>query len=110
MAKSNKIKSRLRVGDNVIVVAGAHKGSTGSISRFNGDRSRVFVEGVNKVKRHEKPMAALGRQGGIIEKEAALHVSNIALMTADGERTRVGFKVLDGGEKVRFAKRSGETI
>jgi|SaaInl4_150m_RNA_FD_contig_31_124760_length_1323_multi_4_in_0_out_0_2 large subunit ribosomal protein L24 len=105
-----KIKSRLRVGDNVAVVSGAHKGETGVVVRFNGDRSRVFVEGVNIVKRHEKPQQALGRQGGIIEKEASVHVSNVSLVTADGAPTRVGFKYLDNGQKVRIAKKTGEQI
>lgn len=105
-----RIKSRLRVGDQVTVVSGAHKGETGTIDRFNGDRSRVFVEGVNIVKRHEKPQQALGRQGGIIEKEASVHVSNVALVTVDGHPTRVGFKYLDNGQKVRIAKKTGEQI
>ena len=107
---TNNRKSRLRVGDAVAVVSGAHKGSTGEITRFSKDRSRVFVDGVNLVKRHERPMAALGRAGGIIEKEASIHVSNVALQTADGTTTRVGFKFLDNGEKVRFAKKTGEQI
>ncbi len=109
MAMNNR-KSRLRVGDTVVVTSGAHKGSTGEIARFSKDRTRVFVEGVNMVKRHEKPMAALGRAGGIVEKEASVHVSNVALQTADGAATRVGFKFLDNGEKVRFAKKTGEQI
>ena len=106
----NNRKSRLRVGDTVIVTSGAHKGATGEITRFSKDRSRVFVEAVNMVKRHEKPMAALGRAGGIVEKEASIHVSNVALQTTDGAATRVGFKFLDNGEKVRFAKKTGEQI
>jgi large subunit ribosomal protein L24 len=109
MAMNNR-KSRLRVGDTVVVTSGAHKGSTGEVTRFSKDRTRVFVEGVNMVKRHEKPQAALGRAGGIIEKEASIHVSNVALQTAEGAATRVGFKFLDNGEKVRFAKKTGEQI
>ena len=108
--KKNTYKSRLRVGDTVVVTSGAHKGSVGQVTRFSKDRSRVFVESVNMVKRHERPMAALGRAGGIIEKEASIHVSNVALQTADGAATRVGFKFLDNGEKVRFAKKTGEQI
>jgi len=103
-------KSRLRVGDTVVVVAGSHKNKTGQITRFNGDRTRVFVEGVNMVKRHERPQPALQRQGGIIEKEASIHVSNVALVTADGQRTRVGYQFLDSGKKVRFAKKTGDQI
>jgi len=105
-----QIPTKLRVGDSVTVTSGAHKGSTGTISRFNGDRSRVFVEGVNMVKRHEKPQAALGRNGGIIEKEASVHISNVALVTADGQATRVGYQRLENGQKVRVAKKTGEQI
>ena len=105
-----KIKTRLRIGDSVVVTSGAHKGSNGTITRFNKDRSRVFVEGVNLVKRHEKPMPSLGRQGGIIEKEASLHISNVALQDSNGKATRTGFKFLDNGDKVRFAKNTGEQL
>ena len=101
---------RLRIGDTVQVTSGAHKGATGTIQRFKKDRSRAFVEGVNKVKRHEKPMAALGRTGGIIEKEASIHISNLALLTSDGQQTRVGFKVLENGQKVRVARKTGEEL
>lgn len=107
---ANKVKSRLRVGDRVIVIAGAHKDEIGVIKRFAGDRSRVFVEGVNMVKRHQKPQSALGRQGGIVEKEAPVHVSNVALLTSDDQPTRVGFKCLENGQKVRVAKKTGEQI
>ncbi|MCP4869064.1 MAG: 50S ribosomal protein L24 [Proteobacteria bacterium] len=102
--------TKLRIGDTVVVTSGAHKGSTGTINRFNGDRSRVFVDGVNMVKRHEKPQAALGRNGGIIEKEASVHVSNVSLMTADGTPTRVGYQRLENGQKVRVARKTGEQI
>jgi large subunit ribosomal protein L24 len=103
-------KGQLKTGDRVLVISGAHRGSIGSITRFNKDRSRVWVEGVNKVKRHERPMPQLGRQGGIVEKEASIHVSNVSLLTADDQPTRVGFKFLDNGDKVRFAKKTGEQI
>ncbi len=105
-----KNPTKLRIGDTVIVISGAHKGSSGQIQRFNADRSRVFVEGVNMVKRSERPMAALGRAGGIIEKEASIHVSNVALMTSDGQATRVGYQRLENGQKVRVAKKTGEPI
>ncbi len=101
---------RLRQGDTVQVLSGAHKGAVGQITRFKPDRSRAFVEGVNKVKRHEKPMPALGRTGGIIEKEASIHISNLSLVTAEGDRTRVGYKLLANGQKVRVARRTGEEI
>ena len=108
---SDKNKScRLRNGDTVQVIAGAHKGAVGQITGCKKDRSRALVEGVNKVKRHEKPMPALGRTGGIIEKEASIHISNLSLVTAEGQRTRVGYKVLANGQKVRVARRTGEEI
>ncbi len=107
---SNKNSCRLRQGDTVQVLSGAHKGAVGQITGFKKDRSRAFVEGVNKVKRHEKPMPALGRTGGIIEKEASIHISNLSLVTAEGQRTRVGYKVLANGQKVRVARRTGEEI
>ena len=107
---SNKYSCRLRKGDSVQVISGAHKGSEGQITRFKKDRSRAFVEGVNKVKHHEKPMPALGRTGGIIEKEASIHISNLSLVTAEGQRTRVGYKLLANGQKVRVARRTGEEI
>tara|TARA_Y100001968_G_scaffold250977_1_gene236121 strand:+ start:939 stop:1271 length:333 start_codon:yes stop_codon:yes gene_type:complete len=110
MSSNNKNSCRLRRGDTVLVLSGAHKGATGQITGFKKDRSRAFVEGVNKVKRHEKPMPALGRTGGIIEKEASIHISNLSLVTAEGERTRVGYKVLANGQKVRVARRTGEEL
>ena len=102
--------TRLRVGDQVEVISGASKGDSGPISRFNPDRSRVYVEGVNKVRRHEKPLPAAGRAGGIIEKEASIHVSNVAFVTSDGQRTGVGYKRLENGQKARVAKKTGEVI
>ncbi|HCP47702.1 MAG TPA: 50S ribosomal protein L24 [Deltaproteobacteria bacterium] len=111
MATRDKNKRiRLRIGDTVQVTSGAHKGETGQIKRFKKDLSRAFVEGVNKVKRHEKPMPALGRMGGIVEKEASIHISNLSLLTADGQQTRVGYKVLENGQKVRVARKTGEEL
>ncbi len=110
MAHSNQIRTKVRVGDTVFVISGAHKGATGTVNRFNGDRSRVFVDDVNMVKRHERPQSAIGRAGGIIEKEASIHISNVSLMTADGQPTRVGYKRLDNGQKVRVAKKTGEQL
>mgnify|MGYP003883337711 FL=1 len=106
---ANKTPTKLRVGDDVVVISGAHKGSTGTIMRFNGDRSRVFVEGVNVVCRHERPVPALGRPGGIREKEASIHISNVAFQSADGA-TRLGYKRLDDGTKVRVNKKTQEVI
>jgi len=102
--------SKLRIGDQIVVISGAHKGENGKVLRFNKDRTRVFVEGVNVVRRHEKPMPVLGRPGGIREKEASLHISNVAYVTADGERTRIGYKRLENGQKVRVSRSTGEQL
>jgi large subunit ribosomal protein L24 len=106
---ANAQPTKLRVGDDVVVVSGAHKGSAGTILRFNGDRSRVFVEGVNVVRKHEKPVPALGRPGGVREKEASIHISNVAYQTAEGA-SRLGYKRLDDGKKVRVSKKTQEVI
>ena len=103
-------KVRLKVGDPVVVTSGAHKGETGTVRSFTKDRERVLVEGVNKVRRHEKPQQALGRQGGIVEKEAPVAISNVAYRLSDGSATRIGFEVLENGQKVRVAKKTGEQI
>ena len=104
-----KTKLKIKKGDNVVVIAGKDKGKSGEVLRVMPSEMRVLVQGVNMVKRHTKP--AMGNPGGIVEKEAALHVSNVAhLDPKDRKPTRVGFKTLDDGRKVRFAKRSGENI
>ena len=103
-------KLRIRKDDEVIVVSGRDRGKRGKVLRAYPAENRVLVEGVNVVKRHTKP-SQLDPQGGIKEKEAPIHVSNVALIDpkTDGA-TRVGFKVLADGRKVRFAKRSGEVL
>ena len=104
-----KTKLKIKKGDNVVVIAGKDKGKSGEVLRVMPSEMRVLVQGVNMVKRHTKQ--AMGNPGGIVEKEAALHVSNVAhLDPKDRKPTRVGFKTLDDGRKVRFAKRSGELI
>ena len=103
-------KFKIRKDDTVVVLAGKDRGRTGRVVRILADKDRVLVEGVNMVKRHEKPQAALGRTGGIIEKEASVHVSNVALLGSDGKPTRIGFQYLDNGQKVRIAKKTGEQI
>jgi large subunit ribosomal protein L24 len=101
---------KVRKGDDVIVLSGRDKGKKGTVLRVVREDNRVVVQGVNVVKRHTKPSAA--SPGGIVEREAPIHVSNVAhIDPADGKPTRVGFKFLeDGNRKVRFAKRSGEVI
>lgn len=103
-------KMRVKTGDKVVVIAGKDKSKTGRILRVLPKQSRVVVEGINTVKRHTKPNPG-NPDGGIVEKEASIHVSNIALADPKtGEPTRVGFKFLEDGTKVRYAKKSGETI
>lgn len=102
-------KMRVKKGDEVIVMTGRDKGKKGEILRVIRDRRRVIVQGVNMVKRHTRPSPA--SPGGIVEKEASIHVSNIAIVDPnDGSPTRVGYRLLEDGTKVRFAKRSGEVI
>jgi large subunit ribosomal protein L24 len=100
--------AKIRKGDKVVVITGRDKGRTGEVIEMRPRERRVLVRGVNMVKRHQRQTAT--QEGGIISKEAPLHVSNIALADPkDGKPTRVGFKTV-GDKKVRFAKRSGVEI
>ena len=100
---------RLRKGDDVVVISGRDKGKTGSILRVIRSEDRVIVDGINMVKRHTRPSQA--QPGGIVNKEAPIHISNVALADPkDGSATRVGYKFLGDGRKVRVAKQSGEVI
>jgi len=101
---------RIRKGDEVIVIAGKNKGRRGTVLRVLPD-DRVIVEGVNMVKKHQKPDPARGIAGGIIEKEAPLHISNVMLYNPQTKKgDRVGFKVLEDGRKVRYFKSTGEVV
>ncbi|RCU44860.1 50S ribosomal protein L24 [Chryseobacterium lacus] len=104
-------KVKIKRGDNVIVTTGKNKGSKGEVLeviRKEGKDPRVIVAGVNIVKRHVKPSAS-NPQGGIVEKEASIHVSNVALMDKNGKATKTGTKI-EGDKKVRVAKTTGETL
>ena len=102
-------KFAVKKGDKVVVLAGKDKGRAGEVLSVLRKDRRVLVSGVNMVKRHTKQSQA--EQGGIVEKEAAIHISNVALQDPKyGKASRVGYKTLDDGRKVRFAKRSGEVI
>ena len=104
---ANKLK--IRKGDRVKVIAGRSKGKIGDVLRVLAADQRVVVSGVNVIKRHTKPSRT--EQGGIIEREAAIHVSNVALIDPKTDKpTKIGFKFLEDGRKVRFARGSGETI
>jgi len=109
MATTAKTKMRVKRGDQVVVLTGRDKGKTGEVLRVDRERNRVLVQGVNMAKRHQRPTQT--SPGGINEFEASIHVSNVALIDPDTRKpTRVGYKTLDDGRKVRFAKRSGEII
>jgi large subunit ribosomal protein L24 len=103
------VKFKIKREDEVVVTTGRDKGKTGRVLRVLRDENRAIVEGVNVVKRATKPSREA--PGGIIEKEASVHLSNLALADPkDGQPTKVGYKFLDDGRKVRVAKRSGEVI
>ena len=101
--------NRIRKGDQVIVIAGKNKGQKGEVLRVVGDR--VLVQNVNLVKRHTKPNPQANQPGGIVEREASIHISNVMpLNPATGKGERVGRKVLENGAKVRVFRSSGEAI
>ena len=101
--------AKIRKGDRVILTTGRDKGKKGEVLKVMTEEGRVLVSGINMIKRHTKQSAR--EQGGIVTKEAAVHISNVAHVDPKtGEATRVGFKNLADGRKVRFAKKSGEVI
>ena len=102
------VKIIIKTDDRVLVIAGENKGSEGKVISVIRDQNKAIVEGVNLIKKHAKP-SAQNPQGGIIEKEAPIHISNLSLTTADGEATRVGFRMEDEN-KVRFAKKNNEKL
>jgi large subunit ribosomal protein L24 len=100
---------KIKKGDHVVVVTGRDKGKQGEVIEMRPRENRALVRGVNVVRRHQRQSAS--QEGGIISKEAPINISNLALQDPrDGKPTRVGFKFLEDGKKVRFAKRSGEVI
>jgi len=101
--------AKIKKGDNVIVLTGKDKGKTGEVLSVKPADAKAVVQGINMVKRHTKPTQM--QAGGIVEKEAAIAISNIAIVDPkEGKATRVGFKTLEDGKKVRYAKLSGEVI
>ena len=101
-------KFHIKKGDTVIVNAGNDKGKTGKVLEVVREKDRVIVEGVNMVSKHTKPNSKFP-QGGIINQEAGIHISNVQLMDASGKATRVGYR-MEGDKKVRYAKTTGEEI
>ena len=101
--------AKVKKGDMVVILTGRDKGRSGEVIQVMPKEDRALVRGVNLVKKHQKQTQ--NQEGGIISKEAAIHLSNIAIADPkDGQPTRVGFRILDDGRKVRFAKRSGDLI
>lgn len=101
---------KIRRDDEIVVLAGKDKGKTGKVVKVLTEDNRLIVEGVNLVKKHQKPNPQFGIPGGIIEKEAPIHVSNVAILNpATGKADRVGFRIEDD-KKVRFFKSNGQTI
>ncbi len=102
-------KLKIKKGDRVVVLTGRDKGKRGEVLQVVPTENRAVVQGINVVRRHQKQSAQ--QEGGIIAKEAPIYISNIAVEDpSDGSPSRVGYKIMDDGRKVRFAKRSGETI
>jgi len=102
--------NKIRKGDQIVVTTGKDKGKRGTVLRVL-PTAKVVVEGINRVKKHQKPNPMKGLTGGIVEKEMALHVSNVAIFnSASSKADRIGFRVLEDGRKVRFFKSNGEVV
>jgi len=102
---------KIKKGDNVEVISGKDAGKKGRVLQIDRDRERIVVEGVAMIKRHTRPNPQKKIQGGIVEREAAIHVSNVMIVSPDsGRPTRVGYKILDDGRKVRVAKVDGAIL
>ncbi len=102
-------KSKIKRNDQVIVIAGKDAGKKGRVLRVLGEKNRLLVEGVMMMKKHVKPNPQRNIKGGIAEQEATIHISNVMLVDADGNKTRTGSRV-EGDTKVRFAKTTGATL
>ncbi len=105
----NRMKLKIKTGDTVRIIAGDHKGVEGKVMTVDREKNKAIVEGANMVSKHQKP-SAQSPQGGIVKKEASIHISNLSLIDSkSGETTRVGYEMRDG-KKVRFSKKSNEVI
>ena len=102
------VKIKIKKGDTVRVITGSNKGTEGTVLSISRENNKAIVEGVNFVKKHNKPNAQ-NPQGGISEKEALIDISNLSLLTSDGQTTRVGYRI-EEGNKVRVAKKTDEVI
>ena len=101
-------KLKIKKGDKVVVLSGSSKGIKGSVLKVDPEKGKAIVEGVNKIKKHTKPNAE-NPQGGIVETEAAIYVSKLALVDSNGKPTKVGYEMKDG-KKVRIARKTGKEI
>lgn len=105
------VKFKVKKGDEVLVIAGKDASKRGKVLRVDRKRGRVVVEGLNMVKKHTRPNPRAGVQGGIVEREAPIHISNVMVISPDsGKPTRVGIKVLEDGRRVRYAKVDGAIL
>jgi large subunit ribosomal protein L24 len=104
--------AKIRTDDNVIVISGKDKGKTGKVVRVDPSRQRVYVEGLNMIKRHQRPVPGRpNMQVGVIEREGPIHISNVAIVDpSDHKPTRIGHKVNDQGKRVRVTRRSGAEL
>lgn len=102
---------KIRKNDQVLVIGGRDRGKRGRVLRVDPDKSRVIIEGVNFIKRHTKPNPQKGVKGGIVEREASIHVSNVMLVDPDSSQpTRIGYQVHDDGSKLRISRKSGAVV
>ena len=102
-------KLHLKKGDTVKVLSGADNGKTGKITSVDREKGRAFVEGINLVSKHTKPSAA-NPQGGIVKREASVHISNLMVVDSKGQASRIGRKLNKDGKLVRYSKKSGEVL
>lgn len=109
-APAEPVKTRIRKDDLVKVISGRDKGKTGRVLDVDKKKGRVLVEGVMMMKRHTRPNPAKQVKGGIAEKEASIHLSNVMVLTPGGVPTRVGMKTVEGGKRVRVARKTGEEL
>ena len=103
---------KVKKGDTVLVIAGKDKGARGKVIQAYPERSRVLVEGVNRIKKHTKVSTTQrgAKSGGIVTQEAPIHVSNVMVLDSDGKPTRVGYRIGEDGKKVRVSRRNGKDI
>jgi large subunit ribosomal protein L24 len=105
-----RVRIRIRKNDTVQVIAGKDAGKRGKVLKVLRDKGRVIVQGVNFIKRHTRPNPQRNIKGGVAEREAAIHVSNVMVVADDDRRTRIGTKTLADGRKVRVSRRTGEVL